>query len=157
MFGTTGKTSWRLLAAVPFVLLLGIVGIKLTAGDPNSPLNNVPGVQSIYELGEDAPSTDVDAKLPKSPKPSQSTTATTSASASASASATPTPTVTKAAAPTTSTTKPAPVQTSTSSGPKPSPTPTKTTETPAPPRPSTFAECLEAGGQWRLLQQRCEF
>lgn len=53
------KTAMRVVALLPVVLLLGIVGIKMSAGDPSSPLNKVPGVQTIYELGNEAPSADV--------------------------------------------------------------------------------------------------
>lgn len=147
----TGKTAWRLLAAVPFVLLLGIVGIKLTAGDPNSPLNNVPGVQTIYELGDDAPSTDVNAKLPKTTKPSPTASDSASDSASASASASASPSATKSASakpgsstkpstkPTTATPKPDP--TSSSPTAEPSPTPTRTL--------TAQEQCEAQGKHWR--------
>jgi hypothetical protein len=148
----TGKTAWRLLAAVPFVLLLGIVGIKLTAGDPNSPLNNVPGVQTIYELGDDAPSTDVNAKLPKSKKPSPtaSDSASDSASASASTSASPGATKSPSAKPTSSSkpssspkpsTTPKPQPTSSSPTTEPSPTPTRTL--------TAQEQCEAQGKHWR--------
>lgn len=139
MFGTTGKAAWRLLAAVPFVLLLGIVGIKLTAGDPNSPFNSIPGAQTIQELGEDAPSSDVQVKLPKSisPKPSKSDRASESPSDEPTEAAT--SATTKAAEPTrtTSSPKPTPKPTRTSSTPKPTPKPTPTTKDPDP----TPTEC----------------
>ena len=71
------KTAMRVVALLPVVLLLAIVGIKMSAGDPASPLNKVPGVQTIYELGNEAPSADV--TLPPtataSPTPSDAITA----------------------------------------------------------------------------------
>lgn len=148
MVGTTGKAAWRLLAAVPFVLLLGIVGIKATAGDPSSPFNKIPGAETIQDLGEDAPSSNVNVKLPKSssPKPTKS--------ASASASDEPSDTTTSAAptqAPeptrTTRTPKPAPKPTRTSSTPKPTPT----TQEPTPDPPPTCEEKY-AGKPLKIIQ-----
>jgi hypothetical protein len=53
-------SAWRLLAALPFVLLLVIVGIKVTMsqGDPASGPQK-PGQHTIFELGDDAPSATV--------------------------------------------------------------------------------------------------
>jgi uncharacterized membrane protein YgcG len=53
-------SAWRLLAALPFVLLLVIVGIKVTMsqGDPASGPQK-PGEHTIFELGDDAPSATV--------------------------------------------------------------------------------------------------
>lgn len=144
MFGTSGKTAWRLLAAVPFVLLLGIVGIKVTAGDPSSPFNKIPGAQTIQELGDEAPSTNVTVKLPKTKKPSPSSTTSNSATASASASAS------TSASASASASKPAPVRTTQQSSPKPTatsktPTPTPTSSTPLTPQ----QQCEADGKHWR--------
>ncbi|TCJ22186.1 hypothetical protein [Nocardioides jejuensis] len=155
-----GQTAWRVLAAVPFVLLLAIVGIKLTAGDPNSPFNKIPGAQTIYQLGGDAPSTDVNAKLPKidasksaSASASDSTSASASASGSESASASPTAPSSKPTA------KPTKKPTSGSTGgsgggstptPTPTPTPTHTQEPSSPPPTLSPQEQCEAQGKvWR--------
>lgn len=151
MFGATGKTAWRLLAAVPFVLLLGIVGIKVTAGDPSSPFNKIPGAQTIQELGDDAPSTNVTVKLPKTKKPSPTTSESASASASASASdsATTSPT---AKATTARPTRKATSGSSGGSGGGSTPTPDHT-PTPDPPPTETRSpqqiRCAETGGAWR--------
>jgi hypothetical protein len=53
-------SAWRLLAALPFVLLLVIIGIKVTMsqGDPASGPQK-PGEHTIYELGGEAPSATV--------------------------------------------------------------------------------------------------
>lgn len=53
-------SAWRLLAALPFVLLLVIIGIKVTMsqGDPASGPQK-PGEHTIYELGDEAPSATV--------------------------------------------------------------------------------------------------
>jgi hypothetical protein len=53
-------SAWRMLAALPFVLLLVIVGIKVTLSqsDPASGPQK-PGEHTIYELGGDAPSVSV--------------------------------------------------------------------------------------------------
>lgn len=146
MFGTPGKAAWRLLAAVPFVLLLGIVGIKATAGDPNSPFNKIPGAETIQELGEDAPSSNVNVKLPKSASPKPTASASESTSASASPSATPSEATasaepTKAVKPT-RTPKPSPSS--------PTPNPPKPTHSPTPTQtPLTEQEkCEAAGKQW---------
>lgn len=149
MVGTTGKAAWRMLAAVPFVLLLGIVGIKATAGDPSSPFNKIPGAETIQELGEDAPSSNVNVKLPKSssPKPTKSATASTSPSAEPS-DATTSAAPTQAPAPTRT---PKPEPTRTSNPPKPSPTPTRTTQEPTPDPPPTCEEKY-AGKPLQIIQ-----
>jgi hypothetical protein len=143
------------LAAVPFVLLLAIVGIKLTAGDPNSPFNKIPGAQTIYELGGDAPSTDVNAKLPKikhSTSASESASESASATESTSTSASPTAPTAKATA-----AKPTKKPTSGSTGGSgggstPTPTPTHShTQEPSSPPPtlSPQEQCEAQGKHWR--------
>jgi hypothetical protein len=152
MFGTSGKTAWRLLAAVPFVLLLGIVGIKVAAGDPTSPFNKIPGAATIQELGGDAPSTNVTVQLPKTPKPAPSTSAA-SASASASLAALPTPMPTAG--------KPAPTKQATAAagggtdagvgstpGTKPSAS-QQSDPTPSPTPLTAQQQCEANGGHWR--------
>lgn len=152
MFGTSGKTAWRLLAAVPFVLLLGIVGIKVTAGDPSSPFNKIPGAQTIQELGDEAPSTNVTVKLPKTKKPSPSSTTSNSATASASASAS------TSASASASASRPAPVTTTKKPSPKPTPTATSgggsstPTPTPTETRSANQIKCESNGGHWRYNQ-----
>jgi cytoskeletal protein RodZ len=153
MFGTPGKTAWRLLAVVPFVLLLGIVGIRATAGDPSSPFNKIPGAQTIQELGDDAPSTNVTVKLPKTKKPSPTTSASASASAtasmspSASASATTSATAKASAKPAP---KPTRTPTSGSGGGGGSSAPTADPIATPPSTPLTAQQQCEAGGgHWR--------
>ena len=147
MFGTPGKTAWRLLAVVPFVLLLGIVGIKVTEGDPNSPFNKIPGAETIQELGDNAPSTNVTAQLPKTkaPKPTTSTSASASATASTSPSASVSAT---APAPVRTTQKPAPKPTRSATSGGSTPTPSQSTSTPPPP-PTAQEKCEAGGGHWR--------
>ncbi len=165
--GSKGRVAFRALAAVPFVLLLCIVGIKLTAGDPNSPINKVPGVQTIYELGGDAPTTDVQATLPPTPTPTPTPSASLtlgpdglpvqpSASASPSAKASTTkPAATKPPAPAPGESEgsgdggenpPAPTPTPTPT-PTPSPTPT-TREVWAP--GMTLNECIKRNGSYEI-------
>jgi hypothetical protein len=159
MFRIPGKTAWRLLAAVPFVLLLGIVGIKVTAGDPSSPFNKIPGAQTIQELGDDAPSTNVTVKLPKTAKPTPSASSSSASASASSAALTPTPT----------TAKPGPTKQDSSgsggsaddgptgaggSAPKPDPTTSAPDPTPTETRSAAQITCESNGGHWRYVLGR---
>ncbi len=159
MFGTSGKTAWRLLAAVPFVLLLGIVGIKVTAGDPSSPFNKIPGAQTIQELGDDAPSTNVTVKLPRTKKPSPTTSASDSASATASTSPSASASSSTSGKPSSApkpTKKPASGSTTPGDDGGPDPDPTTQAPEPTPPPLTEAQKCAARGGTWNAFLGWCQ-